>query len=212
MAPMRCERGQATIEWVGLVLLASLVLTALATAVEVKEGRSFGALVSERIFCAVGGGGCGGAAQAGIEARPPRGVASFRGSSVGRSGGGGFAAHVSVVGPCSIYSCNPVASHCTAVYGGGRGRRFCLKRAAADGKPSRLISFLAEKFKACLIGATGAKAFTPFAEELLRRRATKSPKEAYRALKRGLRRSKDAVVRGNPKPGLVGCLGGTIGL
>ena len=39
---MRCERGQATIEWVGLVLLASLALGALATAVPAVDGRSFG--------------------------------------------------------------------------------------------------------------------------------------------------------------------------
>jgi hypothetical protein len=50
---MRCERGQATIEWVGLVLLASLVLGALAAAVPVVDGRSFGGFLSHRIVCAV---------------------------------------------------------------------------------------------------------------------------------------------------------------
>lgn len=55
---MRCERGQATIEWVGLVLLASLVLGALATVVPVMDGRSFGGFLSNRIFCAIRGGGC----------------------------------------------------------------------------------------------------------------------------------------------------------
>jgi len=53
---MRCERGQATIEWVGLVLLASLVLGALAAAVPLVDGRSFGGFLTTRIFCAVRGG------------------------------------------------------------------------------------------------------------------------------------------------------------
>jgi hypothetical protein len=52
---MRCERGQASIEWVGLVLLASLALGALATAVPVIDGRSFGGFLSYRIVCAVRG-------------------------------------------------------------------------------------------------------------------------------------------------------------
>ncbi|CAN5239451.1 hypothetical protein BH20ACT20_BH20ACT20_03210 [soil metagenome] len=52
---MRCERGQATIEWVGLVLLASLVLGTLVTAVPVIDGRSFGGFLSHRIFCAIRG-------------------------------------------------------------------------------------------------------------------------------------------------------------
>ena len=52
---MRCERGQATIEWVGLVLLASLALGALATAVPVVDGRSFGGFLSHRIVCAIKG-------------------------------------------------------------------------------------------------------------------------------------------------------------
>ena len=52
---MRCERGQAAIEWVGLVLLASLALGALATAVPVVDGRSFGGFLSHRIVCAIRG-------------------------------------------------------------------------------------------------------------------------------------------------------------
>jgi len=52
---MRCERGQATIEWVGLVLLASLVLGALATAVPLVDGRSFGGFLTHRILCAIKG-------------------------------------------------------------------------------------------------------------------------------------------------------------
>jgi hypothetical protein len=55
---MRCERGQATIEWVGLVLLASVALGALAAAVPVADGRSFGGFLSHRILCAVRGTGC----------------------------------------------------------------------------------------------------------------------------------------------------------
>ena len=43
-SPMRCERGQASVEWVGLVLLASLALGALAAAAPAVDGRSFGGL------------------------------------------------------------------------------------------------------------------------------------------------------------------------
>jgi len=50
---MRCERGQATIEWVGLVLLASIALGALVTAVPVIDGRSFGGFLSHRIYCTI---------------------------------------------------------------------------------------------------------------------------------------------------------------
>jgi len=56
---MRCERGQATIEWVGLVLLASLALGALAAAVPVVDGRSFGGFLSHRIVCTVKRSACG---------------------------------------------------------------------------------------------------------------------------------------------------------
>ena len=56
---MRCERGQATIEWVGLVLLASLVLGALASAVPIVDGRSLGGFLSHRIVCAVKRSACG---------------------------------------------------------------------------------------------------------------------------------------------------------
>ena len=55
---MRSERGQATIEWVGLVLLASLALGALAAVVPVIDGRSFGGFLSHRIVCAVKGSTC----------------------------------------------------------------------------------------------------------------------------------------------------------
>lgn len=208
MLGMRCERGQATIEWVGLTLLAAVLLGALVTAPSPGAGRSIGALVSQRIFCAIGGGGC----EAGVEAdrappRPRAHVAVSRG--VRRRSP--FGVRVSAVGPCSIYSCNPVGAHCTVVYRGQRGREYCRRRAAAE-EPSDLTRFLQGRFRACLVGAAGAKAFTPFAEELLHKDAVKSVKNAYRALKRGLIRAKGEVVRGKVKPGLVGCLGGTIGV
>lgn len=205
MPGMRCERGQATIEWVGLVLVAALVLGALATASPGPNDRSFGAFVSERIFCAVGGGGCQEQAEGGLGLRPRPSVASFGGSF------GVFGLRVSAVGPCTVHSCNPIGSHCTVVHEGTRGRAYCKARAAAE-EPSGLTKFLRDKFKGCLLGATGAKAFTPFAEELLHKDATKSVKNAYRALKKGLSRAKDEVRKGKAKPGLIGCLGGTIGL
>lgn len=52
---MRCERGQAAIEWVGLVLITTLALGALVTAVPVADGRSLGGMLSNRIVCAVRG-------------------------------------------------------------------------------------------------------------------------------------------------------------
>ncbi len=55
---MDSERGQAAIEWIGLVLLASVALGALALAVPVVDGRSFGAFLSHRIGCAVRGAAC----------------------------------------------------------------------------------------------------------------------------------------------------------
>ena len=55
---MHSERGQATIEWVGLVCLAAVALGALALAVPVVDGRSFGGFLSHRIVCAVRGAAC----------------------------------------------------------------------------------------------------------------------------------------------------------
>ncbi len=55
---MLCERGQATIEWVGLVCLAAFVLGALALVVPGADGRSFGGFLSHRIVCAVRGAAC----------------------------------------------------------------------------------------------------------------------------------------------------------
>jgi len=49
-----CERGQATIEWVGLVLLAALLLGgAVALAGPNVDGRSFGGFLTHRIVCTV---------------------------------------------------------------------------------------------------------------------------------------------------------------
>jgi len=193
---MRCERGQATIEWVGLFLLASLVLGALAAATQAIGGRSLGAFLSKRIFCAVGSEMCRTDTTA-----PARQLFAGRTRNV----------NVAASGPCTVYSCNPVGSRCTVVHEGRRGRAFCKARAAAE-EPSGLTKFLRRKFKNCLVGATGAKTFTPFADELLRREATKSAKHAFRALRKGFRRARRSVLRGRLRPGLVGCLGGTIGL
>jgi hypothetical protein len=53
----RSELGQATVEWVGLVLLVSLVLGALAAlAPTPADGRSLGGALAHRIACAARGG------------------------------------------------------------------------------------------------------------------------------------------------------------
>jgi len=53
---MRSERGQATIEWTGLVLVLALGLGALAAFVPSVNGRSFGGFLAHRISCAIRGG------------------------------------------------------------------------------------------------------------------------------------------------------------
>src|SRR5215207_6843391 len=53
---MRCERGQTTIEWTGLVLFLALALGALAAVVPSVNGRSFGGFLTHRIVCAIKGG------------------------------------------------------------------------------------------------------------------------------------------------------------
>ena len=55
---MSCERGQATIEWVGLVLLAAVALGVAASAVGLIDGRSFGGFLSHRWVCTVRGSAC----------------------------------------------------------------------------------------------------------------------------------------------------------
>ena len=50
------ERGQATVEWIGLVLLAGVAFAALAALVPHVDGRSFGGLLAHRIACTAKGG------------------------------------------------------------------------------------------------------------------------------------------------------------
>lgn len=50
---MGSQSGQATVEWVGLTLLAGLVLAGLAVAGPTFDGRSFGGFLAARIACAV---------------------------------------------------------------------------------------------------------------------------------------------------------------
>jgi hypothetical protein len=64
---MSSARGQATIEWTGLMLLATLVLAALATLVPRVDGRGLGSSVAHAITCA---------ARGGCAARPPPPVAA----------------------------------------------------------------------------------------------------------------------------------------
>lgn len=52
------ERGQATVEWIGVVLVVALALGALVTVGPRVDGRSFGGFLAHRIACAVKG-GCG---------------------------------------------------------------------------------------------------------------------------------------------------------
>lgn len=52
------ERGAATVEWVGLLLVVSLALGALGGFAPHVDGRSFGGLISHSIVCAVRGGDC----------------------------------------------------------------------------------------------------------------------------------------------------------
>jgi len=52
------ERGQATVEWVGLLLLLGLALGALLALAPSVEGRALGAQLLERLTCTVRD-GCG---------------------------------------------------------------------------------------------------------------------------------------------------------
>ena len=53
---MTSERGQASLEWIGLVLLVSLAAGGLAGVGPSVDGRSFGGFLSHRLVCAVKGG------------------------------------------------------------------------------------------------------------------------------------------------------------
>lgn len=50
---MRCERGQATVEWTGLLLVVALGLAALVAVVPAVDGRPLGAALLRAIVCAV---------------------------------------------------------------------------------------------------------------------------------------------------------------
>ena len=49
---MRCERGQGTVEWVGLVLLLSLAMLALVAAGVRMPGAPLAQAIADRILCA----------------------------------------------------------------------------------------------------------------------------------------------------------------
>jgi hypothetical protein len=53
---MLSERGQATVEWTGLVLLVAVALGALAALVPRVDGRSLGGAVAHAITCSARGG------------------------------------------------------------------------------------------------------------------------------------------------------------
>jgi len=217
IAGMRCERGQATIEWVGLVLLASLVLAALGTALPIGDARSHGVRLANSILCAMKGGGCatGGDARLPATGVPDdRLVSSNEGPGAGSSPPGaptqGDRQTPDV--PCEAWWCDAVLRQCERVFTDRGGEALCKAQAAADARPNALVRFIKDRAGGCAAGAVGAKAFEPFADELLRGGATKSAKNARRALERGFKRAKDEVFKGRVKPGLIGCIGGALGL
>jgi hypothetical protein len=53
---MRSERGQAAVEWTGVVTIVALVLGAAIAAVPAVDGRSVGSWLARSILCAVRGG------------------------------------------------------------------------------------------------------------------------------------------------------------
>jgi hypothetical protein len=53
---MRCERGQTTVEWTGIVLLVAVALAAVVALGPRVDGRAFGAFLAHSIACAVRGG------------------------------------------------------------------------------------------------------------------------------------------------------------
>lgn len=55
MAPLRRQHGQATVEWIGLVLLAALAAVGMAAAVGARlPGADLARLIAQRIACAAG--------------------------------------------------------------------------------------------------------------------------------------------------------------
>lgn len=75
---MRDASGQATIEWVALVLVAALVLGALAAFRAPAQDRGLGKLLAERIACTAAGRGCAPAPAGRLAERPagPRAIAA----------------------------------------------------------------------------------------------------------------------------------------
>ena len=53
---MRDERGQATVEWAGTLLIVSLTLGALASVAPPVDGRPLGGFLAHRLLCAAKGG------------------------------------------------------------------------------------------------------------------------------------------------------------
>lgn len=53
---MFSQRGQAAVEWIGVILVASVVLAGLTAAAATVDGRSFGGFLAHRLTCAVRGG------------------------------------------------------------------------------------------------------------------------------------------------------------
>lgn len=80
---MRRERGQATVEWIGLVLGVALIMVALLAggrdAAKGESGRGLGAALAKRITCAVRGECAREAGGAGEE----RGPSQLRGQAGG---------------------------------------------------------------------------------------------------------------------------------
>jgi hypothetical protein len=50
---VRSERGQASVEWTGLVLVASLAFGGLVALVPRVDGRSLGGFMAHAVVCAI---------------------------------------------------------------------------------------------------------------------------------------------------------------
>src|SRR3954469_2736367 len=53
VAPVESERGQASVEWIGLLLLVSLALVTAVAFVPAVDGRPLGAALARALVCAV---------------------------------------------------------------------------------------------------------------------------------------------------------------
>lgn len=74
---MRCQRGQATVEWTALALLVALALVGLGSLAGRVDGRSFGGFLAHRLACAIRG-GCDDGDRALARAYGDRGAALVR--------------------------------------------------------------------------------------------------------------------------------------